>query len=160
MKTTTRTILTAVAAGAATTAIAVSSAPAAFALPTSAPLGTVERLTDGGGTVVQDVTVSGLQPSSDTLPNVPLAGKLWEATATINDVHGTVTPSIPFFNARTADGQNYRVLFQALSPTGLSSAPLNPGGKSTGKVYFDVTGPTPTSVVYNDAVQDRAIWAV
>jgi hypothetical protein len=87
-----------------------------------------------------------------------VTGKLYEATTTVNAQQGTVTPSIPFFNARAADGTNYRVLFQAAAPEGISAKSLNQGGKSTGKIYFDVTGPVPNKVVYNDAVQDRLVW--
>lgn len=120
-----------------------------------AGLGASQRLTDGA--VVVNYTVSNLQPSNDVV-NVPLAGRLWEATTTVKATQGTATPAIPFFNARSANGENYRVLFQAFAPEGIDAATLPQGGSSTGKIYFDVTGPTPTSVVYNDAVQDRLIW--
>lgn len=42
----------------------------------------------------------------------------------------------------------YRVgLFAAAMPQGLSGKPLAQGEESTGKLYFDVTGPAPTHVV-------------
>ena len=88
----------------------------------------------------------------------PVTGGLGTPERLVDAVHGTVTPAIPFFNARAADGANYRVRYQAFAPEGLSGATLNQGGKSTGKVYFDVTGASPTRVVYNDAVQDRLLW--
>ena len=53
-----------------------------------------------------------LQPSKDVV-NVPINGQLYEATVKVNAERGTVTPAIPFFNARSDNGQNYRVLFQA-----------------------------------------------
>jgi hypothetical protein len=89
--------------------------------------------------------------------NVPVTGMLSEATTTVNAVQGTVTPAVPYFNAR-AGGTNYHVLFQALTPSGLNPALLNPGETSTGRIYFDITGPAPTEVVYTDAVQDRLVW--
>ena len=32
------------------------------------------------------------------------------------------------------------------------------GGSSSGKIYFDVVGDVPNSVVYNDGVQDLMVW--
>jgi hypothetical protein len=100
---------------------------------------------------------SNLRPGDDVV-NFPVAGTLWETTTTVDAVQGTVTPEIPFFNARADNGQNYRALYQALAPEGVSGTPLPQGAESSGKVYFDVTGAQPTSVVYNDAVQDRLVW--
>jgi Domain of unknown function (DUF1942) len=42
-------------------------------------------------------------------------------------VQGLVTPAIPFFNARADNGQNYRALFQAPAPEGISGTPLPQG---------------------------------
>jgi hypothetical protein len=41
---------------------------------------------------------------------VMLAGKLWQATATVQAVRGTVTPIIPDPNACSNNSQNYQVL--------------------------------------------------
>ena len=38
------------------------------------------------------------------------------------------------------------------------AAAAPPGGSTTGKLYFDVVGDTPNSVVYNDGVQDLLVW--
>jgi hypothetical protein len=46
------------------------------------------------------------------------------------------------FNARTENGVNYRVI----------------GGTAPGKLYFDVVGEVPNSVVYNDGVRDILAW--
>jgi uncharacterized protein DUF1942 len=140
---------------AAAAAIALSGAAIASANPDIAQFGVPQKLVDGA--VVSDYTVSGLHPSNDVV-NVPVAGRLWEATTTVKATQGSVTPAIPFFNARAANGENYRVLFQANAPEGVSGTTLPQGGTSTGKIYFDVTGANPTNVVYNDAVQDRLIW--
>jgi hypothetical protein len=49
---------------------------------------------------------------------------------------------MPMFNARAESGANYRVI----------------GGTVPGKLYFDVVGDVPNSVVYNDGVQDLLTW--
>jgi Domain of unknown function (DUF1942) len=67
------------------------------------------------GLAVSEYTVENLQPSNDAV-NVPVTGRLYEATVTVDAEQGTVTPAIRFFNARADNGQNYRVLFQAPSP--------------------------------------------
>jgi len=50
---------------------------------------------------------------------------------------------IPFFNARTENGQNYRVFALVWTPPGVGGGSLPPGGSSSGKIYFDVVGDTP-----------------
>jgi hypothetical protein len=59
---------------------------------------------------------------------VPHNGQLYEAI--VNVV------------ARAQSGANYRVI----------------GGTVPGKLYFDVVGDVPNSVVYNDGVQDLLTW--
>ena len=80
-------------------------------------------------------TVDGLNPSSDAVPH---NGQLYEANVT---AEGGV-PMMPMFNARAESGANYRVI----------------GGTVPGKLYFDVVGDVPNSVVYNDGVQDLLTW--
>jgi hypothetical protein len=58
-------------------------------------------------------------------------------------------------NARAESGQNYWVLSNVST---LSGAPPGLGGTSAGKLYFDVVGGVPNSVVYNDGVQDLLAW--
>lgn len=151
------TLTTATAGAFSAAAVGIAGAGIATAAPETeiAPLGTPQELVDG--MTVSAYTVDGLQPSDDVL-NVPVTGELWEATTSVDAVQGTVTPTIPFFNARTDAGENYRVLFQAASPEGLSGAVLPQGADTVGKIYFDVTGAEPTSIVYNDAVSDRLVW--
>jgi uncharacterized protein DUF1942 len=132
------------------------SAPTASA--ETATFGTWERLREANGAVITAWNVHDLRPSGDTVPGYPLAGRLWEATAAVMPVRGTVTPIIPNLNARTDTGQNYQVLWQAATPGGLSGATLVKGEKSKGKVYFDVTGLAPTRVVYNNGVDDLLAW--
>jgi Domain of unknown function (DUF1942) len=122
----------------------------------AAQFGTPQRLNDG--VAVSEYTVENLRPSNDPV-NVPVTGRLYEATVTVDAEQGIVTPAIPFFNARADNGQNYRVLFQAPAPEGISGMTLTQGNEETGKIYFDVTGAEPTTVAYNDAVADRLVWS-
>jgi hypothetical protein len=64
---------------------------------------------------------------------------------------GVACALVPLFNARAESGQNYRVIGGGVDP-----AP--PGGSTTGKLYFDVVGDVPNSVVYNDGTQDLLVW--
>ncbi|HEX3546624.1 MAG TPA: MPT63 family protein, partial [Mycobacterium sp.] len=130
---------------------AVAIGAAGTACGSNAQFGATQNL--DAGPMVTAYTVSGLRPSNDAV-NAPVAGRLWEATTTVDAVQGTVAPAIPFFNARADNGQNYRVLFQAPAARGLNGSPVPQGTATDGKIYFDVTGAQPTSVVYNDGVQD------
>jgi len=136
-------------------AIGLSVAPAAWADPDIASLGSQAELVNGD--VVQGWTVSNLKPSSDVIP-YPVAGTLWEATATDTAIQGGVTPIISNFNARARSGETYRVLFGVATPQGVNPSTLAQGQQTSGKVYFDVTGDTPDSVVYNAGGQDLVVW--
>ena len=118
-------------------------------------LGTQGKLVDGA--VIQGWTVTNLQPSSDAIPH-QVNGTLWEATATDHAIQGSVTPIVSNLNARAADGQTYRALFGVASAQGVNPSTLAPGQETTGKVYFDVTGASPDSVVYNAGGQDLLVW--
>ena len=133
-------------------------APTAAADPLVDTFGGWNRLIDDGGNVITVWKVSDLKPSTDTLPGYPLAGKLWEASAVVRAAKGSVTPIVPDFHARAAGGADYPVLWQAATPAGISAATLPQGGRSAGKLYFDVTGPAPTQVVYNDGAVDLLLW--
>lgn len=102
-------------------------------------------------------TVSTLVPSRDVVP-YPVAGRLWEATVTAQSLRGTVTPAVPDFNARTESGIDYRELANVSAPQGLNGGPLPEGATTTGKLYFDVVGENPNSVVYNDGSEDLLGW--
>jgi len=149
-------ITTSLGAAALAAALAFGGAPLGNAA-TVKPFGTVETLTDANGAVVTAYTVTGLKASSDRIP-WPVMGKLYEATVTATAQRGTVTPVIPMFNARAANGQTYRVLANVATPQGINPATLPQGAKSTGKIYFDVVGATPNSVVYNNGAEDLLIW--
>ncbi|MBX9920305.1 MAG: MPT63 family protein [Mycolicibacterium frederiksbergense] len=153
----------AVAAGAAVVAVGPTNGPLASADPTVAGFGTQLRAADIDGAGLGGYTVHDLQPSgTDVLSvpimgDVPLAGVLWEARTDVDAVAGTVVPAMQYFSARTSDGQSYRVLVQALAPD-LRVSPLREGGTSDGKIYFDVTGPAPTGVSYDDG-RNRLVWS-
>lgn len=141
----------------ATTAAAVLSASPASAYTTVRSFGMQQNLPDATGANVTGWTVSDLRPSDDQIPH-PVAGQLWEATATATAVQGTATPVVSDFNARTANGQSYRAVFTAPTAQGVNPAPLAQGDATTGEVYFDVVGPAPDTVVFNNGAQDLLIW--
>lgn len=141
---------------AATAAASINCAPAAIADESAVhTLGSAAELTNGD--VVQAWTIGDLKPSSDAIP-YPVAGTLWEATATDHAVRGTVIPIVSNLNARAQSGQTYRVLFGVATPQGVNPSTLSQGQKTTGKVYFDVTGDAPDSVLYNAGGPDLAVW--
>jgi hypothetical protein len=150
----------AAAASAAIAAAGIIGAPAASADPQTAHFGAWQKITDmnGGAVTIAAWGISDLRPSSDTLPGYPVAGKLWEANAGFKAIQGSGTPIIPNLNARASNGQNYQVLWQAATPQGLSGATLQQGDSSKGKVYFDVTGASPTTVAYYNGAQDLLLW--
>jgi Domain of unknown function (DUF1942) len=130
---------------------------AATAIPASAAdniqkFGVREPLDDffSGGQMI-GYTVQDLKPSYDAVPH---NGQLYEATMTVDGPGGWATPLIALFDARAENSQLYRVIENA--PGGPGAAP--PGGTSTGKLYFDVVGDPPNSVVYNDGVRDILAW--
>jgi hypothetical protein len=149
----------AVAASAGIAAAGIIGAPSASATEVG-KFGSWQKLTDQNGdvTTITAWGVSQPKPSSDTIPNYPLTGKLYEATAGFNAIQGTGTPIIPNLNARSADGQNYQVLWQAYTPQGISGVTLQQGDSSKGKIYFDVTGAPPTQVAYYTGDADLIIW--
>lgn len=152
----------AVAATVVMTTLGMSSVPTASAEPAVGGFGTQLPIADTDGAGIGGYTVDDLQPSGTNVLNVPitgtvpLAGTLWEARATVDAVSGSVVPAMRFFNARTADGHSYRVLVQTFAPD-LDISPLSQGGTSAGKIYFDVTGPAPIEVGYDDG-QNQRVW--
>lgn len=139
--------------------IAVTVAPfAAAAYPIVGKLGDTLQETDTVGQVVFSWKVANLKPSSDTMPGFPVAGQVWEATATVHAIRGSVTPAISQFNAVAPNQAAYRVLWQVAAPSCISGATIPQGAQSTGKIYFDVTGPAPTTVTMNNGMEDLMIW--
>jgi hypothetical protein len=143
------------AAVAAAGSVGIIGAPIASADDATTTIGSQAKLMDGN--VVQGWTITDLKTSTDPIP-YPVAGTLWEATATDEAIQGSATPIVSNLNARAKSGQTYRVLFGVATPQGVNPATLAQGEKTTGKVYFDVTGDTPDSVVYNAGGQDLVVW--
>ncbi|MGF2946143.1 MPT63 family protein [Mycobacterium sp. Lab-001] len=137
----------------------IAAAPAASAAyPIVGKLGSELTMTDTVGQVTLAYKVSGLQPSSDATPGYTPAGKLWEATVTVRAIQGSVTPAISQFNAVAPNEAAYRVLWFVASPTNISGATIPEGAESTGKIHFDVTGPSPNTVTMNNGMEDLLIW--
>jgi hypothetical protein len=149
----------AAAAVAAAGAITAFSAPIAIAddinTVNTTQLGSQAKLDDGN--VVQGWTVTGLKASTDVIPH-QVQGTLWEATATDEALQGNATPIVSNLNARARDGQTYRALFGVATAQGVNPSTLSQGQKTTGKVYFDVTGSAPDSVVYASNAADLIVW--
>lgn len=142
------------AASTATAAMALGAAPLAMA-ETEAGFGEAQDLVAPTGDTAS-VTVTDIALSSDQIPT-EVEGQLYEATATIEAKEGTVTPVLSNFNARTADGQSYQAVYEVPASEG-NPEPLTEGASTTGKVYFDVKGEAPDSVVYSDVGSDEVIW--
>jgi hypothetical protein len=153
-------IIKAVLATALSAFIVLAAAPfsAAAGYPVVGRLGSPLTMTDSVGQIALSWTVSGLKPSADVMPGYPVAGKLWEATATVNALGGPVTPAISQFNAVAPNQAAYRVLWMVAAPMNISGATIPQGATATGKIHFDVTGPSPTTVTMNNGMQDLLIW--
>ncbi|CAJ1496564.1 MPT63 family protein [[Mycobacterium] kokjensenii] len=123
--------------------------------PVTHPLGTQGTVPEGPG--VHGWTIADLRPSSDTIPYQP-RGTLWEATATDEAIQGTVFPIVANLSARSASGQNYQALFTVPTAQGIVPTGLAQGQKTSGKVYFDVTGDAPNSMVYQIGGNDLIRW--
>lgn len=132
--------------------------PAVAAMPCGHQFGSPQQLTDAGGAVVQEWVISDLRESSVALPGYTARGQVWEASATVRAVTGTVTPIIPNLYTVTADGQRYPVLWQIASPQGLPATTLGQGQASSGAIYFDAVGPQPMAVVYDNGAPTQLFW--
>ncbi|WP_081809096.1 MPT63 family protein [Mycobacterium sp. URHB0044] len=139
-------------------------AATAFAAPAFATehrhheFGSAQQIVDAGGAVVQEWVITDLQKSTAVLPGYTPRGVLWEASATVRAVTGTVTPIIPNLQAVSADGQHYPVLWQIAIPQGLPAATLAQGQNASGEVYFDALGADPMAVVYADGNGTHLMW--
>ena len=151
----TTTVLSAVAA--VGIAVSVATAPTASAYSTVGKFGSYEKLYDAGGAIVTAWTVNNLKPSADTIADYPLAGKLWEATATIKAVRGTVTPLIPNLNARPTTAATTKSSGKAL-PRGHQRSHHRPRPKVHRQDLLRRHRRSTSRVMYNNGVQDLLIW--
>lgn len=156
MKSTPTVVKTGIGAAAIAAAGIFGAGISSAAPPTVQSLGTSESLFDGA--LVTNYTVNNLHPSNVVIPGYTPQGKLYQADVNVRSDSGTVTPLISDFNARAADGTTYRVIDTVPVPNGVPPEPLNQGQQANGEIYFDVTGPPPNGVVYNDGVEDVLIW--
>ena len=116
---------------------------------------TIDDVATGGPLI--GYTVNGLGPSSDPIP-YPVRGRLYAADVTVNAFGVWATPVVPRLNARAQNSQLYPPLSNVFTPQSLQGNAVPPGGSSSGKVYFDVVGADPNSVVYNDGMRDILAW--
>lgn len=130
----------AVAAVAITLGLGTVTAAPASATDNIKTFGEQERLNGWNGAPYIGYTVDKLKPSKDPVPH---NGKLYSADLVI-DFFGTGTPAmIERFGARAQDGTYYPSIWGASNPS---------------KLYFDVVGVVPNSVVWNDGIRDILAW--
>ncbi len=134
------------------------SAPAGPPFPVVGALGDGLTMTDTVGQVELSWKVSDLKPSTDVMPGYQPAGNLWEATATVDAIGGSVTPAVSQFNAIAPNRAAYRVLWFVASPVNMAGGTIGQGARATGKIHFDVTGPAPTTVTMNNGMEDLMVW--
>jgi hypothetical protein len=176
VKFTPTTAKTAIGAAGIATAGLFTAATAVAAPPIIQGFGTSEQLNDGPMSTAY--TVSNLHPSNVAIPGYTPHGHLYQADIAAQANSGTVTPVVSDFSARstvghaanvppgappvgngtTENGATYHMINNVAVPNGLSPAPITQGNQASGTLYFDVTGPPPTQVVYNDGAQDVLVW--
>ncbi len=102
--------------------------------------GEQERLNGPNGYPYIGYTVNKLAPSTDPVPH---NGTLYAATLIVDGFSSNTPPLIERFGARTQSGYFYPSIW---------------GASNTGKLYFDVVGEVPNSVVWNDGIRDILAW--
>lgn len=85
-------------------------------------------------------TVGRLKPSNDPVPH---NGKLYSAALMVDGFGTGTAPMIERFGARAQSGDFYPAIW---------------GASNMGKLYFDVVGEIPNSVVWNDGIRDILAW--
>src|ERR1700758_2563738 len=126
----TRLVTTAVAAVVVAT-ISFTSAPIASAYPNVGKLGSTLQMTDSVGQVVLSWTVNNLKPSSDTIPDLPVYGKHYEATDTVKAIQGPHAPQLPGYTAVPPNQAAHGLRRQAATPQGISGATIPQGQQSS-----------------------------
>jgi len=117
------------------------------------PFGDQIRVIDTVGNPVIGYTVTDFGPST---ADVPHAGQLYAATLTVQAYGTPANPAVIMFNARAESGEGYRAILEG--PDVITAASVPAQSTSSGKLYFDVTGDTPNSVVLNDGMRDIFAW--
>ncbi|WP_345229324.1 DUF1942 domain-containing protein [Mycolicibacterium helvum] len=117
----------------------VTAAPA-WATDSVRVFGEQETLNGPNGLPYIGYAVGKLAPSSDPVPH---NGKLYAAKLTIDGLGGSYPPFIERFGARAESGDFYPTIW---------------GASNAGKLYFDVVGDIPNSVVFTDGTRDILAW--
>jgi hypothetical protein len=129
-----------VAATAVTFGIGAVNVAPASATDNIKPFGEQERLNGPNGLPYIGYTVDNLAPSADPVPH---NGELYAATLMVDGFGGNANPMIERFGARAQSGAFYPSIW---------------GASNMGKLYFDVVGEVPNSVVWNDGIRDILAW--
>jgi hypothetical protein len=148
-----RKLTGAVAAAVIAVGIGAATAAPASATDNIKPIGDQIRVKDYLGNNLIGYTVTDFGPSSDAVAH---NGQLYAATLTVQTFGAEQNPQIQRFGARAQNGDYYPVLFGA--PGSFGGGQIGPDGSVTGKLYFDVTGAAPNSVVYSDFLRDVMAW--
>jgi hypothetical protein len=128
------------AAGAITFGAGAVGIPSASAADNIKIFGEQERLNGPNGFPYIGYTVNNFGPSNAPVPH---KGKLYSAKLWVDGFGGNHNPQIDRFGARALKGAFY---------------PAIPGASNMNMLYFDVVGPVPNSVVWNDGVRDILAW--
>jgi hypothetical protein len=129
-----------VAATVVTLGLAGVNAAPAWATDSVRVFGEQETLNGPNGLPYIGYAVGKLRPSSDPVPH---NGTLYAAKLTIDGFGGSYPPSIERFGARAESGDFYPAIW---------------GASNVGKLYFDVVGDIPNSVVLTDGTRDILAW--
>ncbi len=129
-----------VAASAITFGLGAVSVAPAWATDNIKPFGEQEPLNGPNSLPYIAYTVKNLAPSSDPVPH---NGTLYAATLFVDGFGGNANPMIERFGARAQSGDYYPAIW---------------GASNMGKLYFDVVGDIPNSVVWNDGIRDILAW--
>ena len=129
-----------VAATAVTFGVGAVNAAQASATDSIRVFGEQETLNGPNGLPYIGYAVGKLKPSSDPVPH---NGKLYAAKLVVDGFGGNFPPFVERFGARAESGDFYPSIW---------------GASNTGKLYFDVVGDIPNSVVFNDGTRDLLAW--
>jgi hypothetical protein len=133
-------LMGAVAATVITFGIGLAAVPSASAADNIKIYGEEETLNGPNSQPYIGYTVYPMRPSNDPVPH---NGQLYAAKLMINPYGGSADPVISRFGARAQSGVYY---------------PSIGGASNMNKLYFDVVGDVPNSVVWNDGVRDILVW--
>ena len=133
-------LMGAVAATVVTLGIGLSAVPSASAADNIKTYGEEETLNGPNSQPYIGYTVFKLRPSNAAVPH---NGKLYSAKLNVNGYGGMADPGIGRFGARAESGVFYPAIW---------------GASNMNKLYFDVVGDVPNSVVWNDGTRDILVW--